>query len=97
MTDNPLMLTSIVHTLHVQREPELNTFKVVLLIDGVETEVMFIKAVSHMEAGKILCSFSSLASFSLSQGSTLLRSPITVLNCEGDSLQRPASVFSPGV
>ena len=38
----------------MKREPQLKTFKVVLLIDGVETEVMFIEAASHVDAGRIV-------------------------------------------
>jgi len=35
----------------MERESGPKTFKVTLLIDGVETEVMFTEAASHTEAG----------------------------------------------
>ena len=36
------------------KNARVRTFKVVLLIDGVETEVMFIEAASHRDAGQIV-------------------------------------------
>jgi hypothetical protein len=36
------------------KNARIRTFKVVLLIDGVETEVMFIEAASHRDAGQIV-------------------------------------------
>jgi hypothetical protein len=41
--------------LELKRESRLRTFKVVLLIDGVETEVMFIEATSPIEAAHTVC------------------------------------------
>jgi len=39
----------------MKREAHLKTFKIVLLIDGVETEVMFIEAATPRVAGRIVC------------------------------------------
>jgi len=36
------------------RESPIKTFKVVLLIEGVETEVMFIEATSQVTAGRVV-------------------------------------------
>jgi hypothetical protein len=39
----------------MKREAHVKTFKVVLLIDGVETEVVFIEAATPRVAGRIVC------------------------------------------
>ena len=39
----------------MKRQAHVKTFKVVLLIDGVETEVMFIEVATPRVAGRIVC------------------------------------------